>query len=259
MIRSTMSRLKRLLDPRPEDPFADRELSRHQDSWIEPQKLGSIIPPYRPTYPFDEGFINQNHAYYASCPAIDGVLVDVGIPGWLRREDALKIYELAYYSPGDILEIGTYQGLSTSIIATAIADSSRKSVLTVDLSPEFSGKARSHLQARGLETNVTFFANDAAVFCEKLVAEGRQFSFIFVDHSHEYEPGCDGLPADGQAHRAPGPLLLPRLQRRQEQRSRQCQLRRVGSGLRRTAGRPVRVPRDLRLRCSLPRQGRKAA
>jgi len=74
------------------------------ESWIEPHKLGSIISPNLPAYPFD-GFINENHARFASCPVRDEILVDFGIPGWLRREDALKLsYELAYYSPGDVLD-----------------------------------------------------------------------------------------------------------------------------------------------------------
>ena len=77
-----------------EDPYESSELASHRESWIEPHKLGSIIPPYRPTYPF-EGFINENHVRFVSCPVRDGILVDIGIPGWLRREDALKLYELA--------------------------------------------------------------------------------------------------------------------------------------------------------------------
>jgi hypothetical protein len=178
MIRAALSKLRGLIDPNSRDPFAGRDLHRHQESWIETKHLGVVIPPYHPTYPF-EGFLGPNHARFASCAATDGVLVDLGIPGWLRREDALKIYELAYYSPGDILEIGTYQGLSTSIIAGAIADSGKKALLTVDLSPELSSKAQTHLLERGLSSNVSFFVNDATAFCQKLISEGR---------SHEYGP-----------------------------------------------------------------------
>jgi predicted O-methyltransferase YrrM len=41
------------------------------------------------------------------------------VPGWLRPEDALKLYELAYYATGPILEIGTYRGKSGTLMAIA--------------------------------------------------------------------------------------------------------------------------------------------
>ena len=186
-----------------EDPYESSELICYRDSWIEPHKLGSIIPPYRPTYPFD-GFVNENHARLASCPVRDGILVDIGIPGWLRREDALKLYELAYYSPGDVLELGTYQGLSAAIISTALADAGKgRKLVTIDLSQEFSSNAVVHLSKRRLQRNVTFLVGDATGMCEKLIATGRRFSFVFVDHSHEYGPVA-------AACRLMGRLIYPR-------------------------------------------------
>jgi hypothetical protein len=168
--------------------FNHVELARHEETWMEPAKLGSVFPKYHPTYP-DAGFLNDHHAWYSTCPAVDDVLIDIGIPGWLRRDDALKIYELAYHSAGDILEIGTYQGLSTSIISTAINDSGKaKQVVTVDMGPEWSAKARGHLTTRGLADNVDFRVNEGAEACRELIARRRKFGFIFVDHSHEYEP-----------------------------------------------------------------------
>lgn len=199
MIHKAFSKLSRILrrwSPRElrgttaimEDPYESSELASHSQSWIEPHKLGNIIPPYLPTYPFD-GFINENHARFASCPVRDGILVDIGIPGWLRREDALKLYELAYYSPGDVLELGTYHGLSAAIISTALADAgNQRELVTIDLSQECSSNAVGHLSKRKLQRNVTFLVGDATGMCEKLIAKGRRFSFVFVDHSHEYAP-----------------------------------------------------------------------
>jgi predicted O-methyltransferase YrrM len=198
MIRSTLNKIRGLMrggqaklagtGKMAADPFEAVELNRNEGSWMEPDKLGSFVPSYKPTYIFD-GYINEGHEAFTTCPVKEGILVDLGMPGWLRREDALKIYELAYYSPGDILELGTYQGLSTSIISKAIADSGgKKRLVTVDMSPDYSRAAVGYLTERGLDGNVSFFVSDATSFCQKLIAEGRKFSFIFVDHSHEYQP-----------------------------------------------------------------------
>src|SRR5438128_632925 len=82
------------------------------------------IPPFRPTYAYGDGFVNESHASYQTCPANEH-LIDLGISGWLRREDALKLYELAYFADGPILELGSYHGLSTSILSRAAHDAGR--------------------------------------------------------------------------------------------------------------------------------------
>lgn len=79
------------------------------------------VPPYRATYAFAGEFLNEQHRFYSICPAKEH-LIDLGIDGWLRRENALNLYELAYFAPGPILEIGSYHGLSTSILARAVAE-----------------------------------------------------------------------------------------------------------------------------------------
>ncbi len=80
------------------------------------------VPPYLPAYEYPDEFLNEQHRSYSTCPAKKH-LIDLGIDGWLRREDALKLYELAYFAAGPILEIWSYHGLSTSILARAVADS----------------------------------------------------------------------------------------------------------------------------------------
>ncbi|MEO8277032.1 MAG: hypothetical protein ABI639_12525, partial [Thermoanaerobaculia bacterium] len=93
----------------------------------------SDVPSYMRTFDFDGEFINGAHAFFATCPTRDH-LIDLGIDGWLRREDALKLYELAYFASGPILEIGSYQGLSTSILVRATRDSGRRNrIVSVEL------------------------------------------------------------------------------------------------------------------------------
>ena len=169
---------------------------RHLESWIPLPQLGTRIPPYRPTFDF-QGYINDHHEAYATCPLI-GDCIDLGRAGWLRREDALKLYELAYFSAGDILEVGSYHGLSTGILAQAVKDSERPHTVTsVEIEPGHSSATREHLTIRGLREFVDLRCGPAEVILPELAGAGREFGFVFLDHSHTYEAvldACRWLP-----------------------------------------------------------------
>lgn len=173
------------------------ELTRYPDSWIEPTQLGKRIPPYAPTFRIDS-FINDHHRLYSECPVKEQIFLDLGIPGMLRREDALKLYELAYFSIGDVLELGCFKGLSTSILAQAVIDAKRgHTVTTVDMGLRYLVVARKNLTLRGLGRVVTMKWGDGAGVCRRLAEGGRRFGFVFVDHSHTYDAvaaACDHLP-----------------------------------------------------------------
>ena len=100
----------------------DKRLSvrSHQDSRIDNASLpigkARFDRPYQRTFDFPGDYINAAHHRFATCQQ-DGGLIDVGIEGWLLPDDALKLYEMVYFADGDILELGTYKGLSTSIMA----------------------------------------------------------------------------------------------------------------------------------------------
>jgi hypothetical protein len=56
------------------------------------------------------------------------------IPGWLAPEEAVALYRLGYGADGDILELGTFYGKSTFLIARGIRDAGKPHrVLTVDV------------------------------------------------------------------------------------------------------------------------------
>lgn len=156
----------------------------------------TAVPSYRPTYAFEGEFINAQQRFYATCPAKDH-LVDLGIDGWLRREDALKLYELAYFASGSILEIGSYHGLSTSILARAALDSGKEQrIVSVELDGAAQAVARGHLERLGLARNVVFVQSDAHAYCLQAAAAGERFAFVFVDHDHAYSavlPVCREL------------------------------------------------------------------
>ncbi len=144
------------------------------------------VPPYQPTYDFAGEFVNQQHASYASCAEKEH-LVDLGIDGWLRREDALKLYELAYFAPGPILELGSYHGLSTSILACALRDAgNERRIVSVELDGAAQAVARGHLERLGLAGTVELVESDAHAYCLRAAAAGERFAFVFVDHDHSY-------------------------------------------------------------------------
>ena len=161
------------------------------------EELGSRIPPYAPTYDFPAPFIDRAHAEIADCPRLDDARIQMKtrrwlgrvIPGWLRREDALKLYEMSYCARGDVLELGTYHGLSAAILARAAGNSSvPKRVESIDRNPARSKAARRNLDRLGLLPQVTARSADAALAVKEHMANSKEFAFVFVDHSHAYAP-----------------------------------------------------------------------
>lgn len=180
----------------------------NQDTFLPLEQLGKASRPYRPTHEFGGSFINESHRFYSTCPSKDGMLIDVGIVGWLLRADALKLYELAYFAPGDILEIGCSHGLSTSIIARAVVDSGLpRRIDTVDLDPTCVTRTRELLQLMQHDRLVDVHCGDGAAVCRELAAAGRTFAFVFIDHHHSYRPVFD-VCVELASLTAPGALCL---------------------------------------------------
>lgn len=166
------------------------ELAHYPDSFVSFNELGKASP-YRPTVLFGGEYINENHRFYDNCPTgYEGIsiCINIGIDGYLQKADALKIYELAFFAKGNILELGTYKGLSTSIIAQALFDAGSKSQFeTVDIDAAANATAKSNVLARSGGDRVIFNLCDATQFMDKAIALGKTYSFIFIDHWHGYE------------------------------------------------------------------------
>ncbi|HYM00139.1 MAG TPA: class I SAM-dependent methyltransferase, partial [Blastocatellia bacterium] len=174
------------------EPASD--LHRHPDTWLELSDLGRIYPPYRPTYDFT-GWISPYHKSLSRAP-LDGELIRLNdrrwkgerVEGWLRPADALKLYELAFFARGDVIELGTAHGLSTLIMARAIKDSrASRRILSIEISPDAYPLAVRHLRRSGL-SKYTELAHDwterVIDACDK---RSRKFAFAFVDHAHTYD------------------------------------------------------------------------
>ena len=145
------------------------------------------------SYEFPGEYINDRHRglAFADRQIHHGEktsLIKHAVPGKLKRFDAAKIYELAYFAKGDTVDIGTNRGLSAAIASDAIKDSGRTAtVYTVDISEKMNLVARRNLAAYGAD-NVSFVLQDAVAWVEGL---NKTFDFIFVDHTHYYEPVLD--------------------------------------------------------------------
>lgn len=173
------------------------EPEKYPETFLPLKSLGASIPPYMPTHVFNNAYINSFHHSLAHCrlrtnePCIEfktHALWGTVIDGWLRREDALKLYEMAYFADGDVLELGCYKGLSTSLLARAIRDAGSSNVVyTADLSQACVDATMAILKKQGIATHVQASCADAVEFTRRLANNGKKFSFIFVDHSHAYQ------------------------------------------------------------------------
>ena len=165
-------------------------LSRHQDTFLTLEDTATerrFAAPYQKTFPFDGEFLNDRHRSLISQLHASG-MIDIGIEGWLLPPDALKLYEMAYCCPADILELGSYRGLSASVINWACNDSGKSNVIvSIDLDPRAVELSRKQLQAQHGGQRAHFFRDDAGNAVRNLAAAKRQFDFAFVDHSHRYE------------------------------------------------------------------------
>jgi hypothetical protein len=74
--------------------------------------------PYAKTYHFAGEFIDEQHRALVSCIDANG-MINTGIEGWLLPADALKLYKFVYFCGGDVLELGTYRGLSAFVCLKA--------------------------------------------------------------------------------------------------------------------------------------------
>ena len=171
-------------------------MHRHPDTFLQLNKLGSEIPPYQPNYDFPGLFVNAFQRGISNYPLQDGILIQRKnrrwfgkvMPGWLRCEDALKLYELCYFAEGDILELGSYHGLSTSIIAQAVRDSKRpRRIFTVDISHSAINETKRNLRSLRLVRNVATLCSDALSATKGFAAESSRFGFIFIDHAHDFQ------------------------------------------------------------------------
>lgn len=123
------------------------------------------------------------------------------IPGMLPEETGRLLYALCYMqeTPGDVVEVGSWQGYSTSFLARAVMDSkngrlyavdhfkgnlgkeSRYVVGKTDLS-DLKDRFAANMERLGLREHVRLLAMPGDRAAEELV--GHEVRFLFIDGDH---------------------------------------------------------------------------
>ena len=146
--------------------------------------------PYVRSFQFPGDTIDGFHARLATAPlGRKGVNfgIDIGLDGYLARAEAMKLYELVYFGSGDVLELGTYMGLSASIIGNALRNRGDGELHTCDISTVYSRTAQQCLKWHPARPFIHFHTGDAPPFLDRMIAQQRTFGLVFVDHWHSYE------------------------------------------------------------------------
>jgi hypothetical protein len=122
----------------------DREAPEHAAKWQLCHRLGKdSVDVYEPTITVPAGqFVDRINAAPNGMHGVS-ILIDLGIEGYLFKTEALKLYKIATHCEGNVLEVDTHKGLSTSIIAQALHDRGHGCLETIELKPFFSAQATS--------------------------------------------------------------------------------------------------------------------
>lgn len=160
---------------------------------LKSMQFNELVLPYKPTLSSSD-FVDDRHRALAEAKTgmngID-VCIDIGIDGYLTHGDALKLYEMAALGTGDILELGTHKGLSTSILAAAIATRNHGVIEAVDIDLNTNIEARETVSKLPGADRVNFVVMDATRRLDELILMARKFGFVFVDHWHGYDATHD--------------------------------------------------------------------
>ena len=129
------------------------------------------------------------------------------LPGWLLDDDALKLYELAHAASGPILEIGTYRGKSTILMATALRDAGRDGpVVSLDVDAAGLREAASHASRLGVADRLVLVRGTAQALLRS--RPGFVPSLVFLDGDHSRRGVARDLRALRDRVPAGVPILL---------------------------------------------------
>ncbi len=166
------------------------EVQRHEHTFLP--LSGTTVDmrtamPFIKTFQYEGEYISAGHAQLRE-NTLDNGMIDIGIDGWLLPADALKLFEMAFYCPGDVLELGAYRGLSATVMNRAINDNGREAkIISIDLDPISIEASRNQLARAPQGNRALFFCDDGGSAIRNLASIKRKFGFVFVDHSHMYE------------------------------------------------------------------------
>jgi hypothetical protein len=116
------------------------------------------------------------------------------IEGKLYDEDAQKLYELASFTPGPILEVGVYRGRSTTVMAKALASAGNPArIISVDIDAQGLATAAKNLARHGVAEKATLVEGTASALAK--AAPGLRPGMVFVDGDHSFRGALRDLKA----------------------------------------------------------------
>ena len=132
--------------------------------------------------------ITDYHASLLDLPVEKGV-IKTDIDGWLQPIEAHYLYKCAFES-ANILELGPYHGLSTSIMAQAKMDSGNiGTITTVDVFSKNIEKTKHNVEKIAPDVKISYNIDDAINFVVKQneLPMPVFYDMIFIDANHTYE------------------------------------------------------------------------
>ena len=105
------------------------------------------------------------------------------IPGMLWPEDEDQLYELASSTEGPILEIGTYRGRSTTIMALGARAGAGAMLVSVDVDPAAQRAAAAALVEHGVGERVLLVRGSCVAALRRLRGLRPALTFVDGDHS----------------------------------------------------------------------------
>lgn len=100
---------------------------------------------------------------------------------------ALLYHATRILRPPNIVEIGTYRGWTTQILARAADLNGRGTVHTVGPYDSWRFSSRLKQWPAGLQARIKFYAINSAGFFQESFIENRHYDLIFIDGNHDYE------------------------------------------------------------------------
>jgi hypothetical protein len=144
-----------------------------------------------------------------------------GVEGWLSADQATRLYNVAASTrPGDqIVEIGSFRGRSTIVLASAVPDGVEVVAIDPHAGNDRGPQEINGFAAQAADDHAVFTANVAAACVADRVRHVRQFSdkahesvdghvaVLYIDGAHRYSPARADI-RDWGARLEPGGTML---------------------------------------------------
>lgn len=151
------------------------------------QEIGKVFPAYEPLFgnePTCDEFKAIKNA------EVDSAMLQLKntngelVYGYMRKDDALALFDLAFNLPGNVIELGTFMGMSAFIIGQAlVSKNSNAEFISIDLDEGSQQIARERFALERF--NIDLINKNANDMLIDYMTIGKEFGLAFVDHSHE--------------------------------------------------------------------------